>query len=186
MLELLSNKTAGNGRFETVTLDHMCLFKNQWQAWCGLALQPSVDEPTLPQISPACASLLYSFFFTAKATCAEAVDASMMTTLVKLTCAHALLRQRVHPSERHGEMRTTVASACACGAKMRENYDSTALVDAVVAIALCDASLNFLAGVSLMGESFTLDHMVSDAHFDVVQFAKELYAHLLSHMPTPM
>ncbi|ESL10907.1 hypothetical protein TRSC58_01352 [Trypanosoma rangeli SC58] len=186
MLELLSNKAAGNERFEMVTLDRMCLFKNQWLTWCGLALQPSVDEPTLPQISPACASLIYSFFFTAKATCAEAVDASMMTTLVKLTCAHALLRQRVHPSERHGEMQTTVALACACGVKMRENSESTALVDAVAAIALCDASLNFLAGVSLMGESFTLDHMLSDAHFDVMQFAKELYTHLLSHMPTPM
>ncbi|RNF15609.1 uncharacterized protein Tco025E_05473 [Trypanosoma conorhini] len=183
ILELLSNNAAGNERSELDGLDHMCRCKNQWLAWCEWALQPSVDEPIIPHISTPCAALLRSFFFTAKATCAEAVDASMMTILVKLTCAHALLRQRLHPSGAHGDTQAAVALACACGVKVKEAADSTALVDAVAAIALCDASLKFIAGVSLMGEPCTFDLMLSDAQFDVVQFAKELYAHLLSHTP---
>ncbi|EKF32558.1 hypothetical protein MOQ_003587 [Trypanosoma cruzi marinkellei] len=185
ILELLLNNVEGRKMSEMVTIDHINRCKSQWLKCCEWALHPFVDEPNVPQISTACAALLRSFFLTAKANCAEAVDAGMMTALAKLTCAHALLRQSGHYGGKCGNIQKTASSACVCGVKMRERSESTALVDAVVAITLCDASLKFIADVSLMGKSFTFDLMVIDSQFDVLQFAKDLYAHLLSHMPTP-
>ncbi|EAN89933.1 hypothetical protein C3747_60g178 [Trypanosoma cruzi] len=185
ILELLLNNVEWGERSEMVAIDHINRCKSQWLMCCEWALHPFVDEPSVPQITTACAALLRSFFFTAKANCAEAVDAGMMTALAKLTCAHALLRQRAHHGGTCGNIQKTASSACVCGVKMREHSESTALVDAVVAIALCDASLKFIADVSLMGKSFTFDLMVIDTQFDVLHFSKELYAHLLSHMPTP-
>ncbi|KEG13988.1 hypothetical protein DQ04_00681120 [Trypanosoma grayi] len=155
---------------------------SQWHVWREWARAPSVEEPFTPQLSAACSELLRTFFLTAKAICAEATDVSMMNTLVKLTSAHALLRRRAPWRYKRDGNKLTDLVACVCPATKTENGDFTALVDAVVAIALCDASLKFIAGVSLIGELSVFDLIASDDQFNIVQFAKQLHEHLTASL----
>ncbi|GET91779.1 hypothetical protein, conserved [Leishmania tarentolae] len=99
------------------------------------------DTPTL---SGACSRLLSTYFMAAKALCVEGADASMMKTLVKLTLAHTEWRTRLTMvlQERRGHPQTASSPTCA----------ETALIDAVAAVGLCDATLHFFTAKTLLGE----------------------------------
>ncbi|KAH9578352.1 hypothetical protein LSM04_003873 [Trypanosoma melophagium] len=168
---------------DSTVFDFVDRCTNQWDTWCRWALTPSVNEPSIPQLSSACAALLHAFFLSVKANCAQAADASMMTSLVKFTWAHALMRQRLHQKSLNRKFMTTDSSICLCRVINTNNDKYTALIDAIVAIALCDASLKFIGGISLIGEPSVFDSITGNGQFDVVQFAKQLHEYLLSTVP---
>lgn len=98
-----------------------------------------------PELTKACGDLLNTYFLAAKAVCGERVDASMMETLVKLTTDHARLRVRCSHYYYcdNGDGHANAAAA---------EPPQTALIDALVAVGLCDATLYFLTEKTLLGE----------------------------------
>ena len=116
-----------------------------WKA--GAAAAPTVTE--------ACNRLLSSYFVSAKALCGEATDASMMTTLVKLTVVHAQWRHRLAEGcRRHhaGLAYPTALQRVEVSKDLETAGRATALIDAVVAVGLCDATLHFFTAKTLLGE----------------------------------
>lgn len=131
----------------------------EWLEVLGRALQFPTNESALsevplwtymtPTLTPACGNLLHSYFLAAKALGGEVVDTCMMHTLVKVTCHHASMRtrcsafhQQLFPSPSHSSPDTSGG---------RGSPPCTALVDALVAVGLCDATLHFLSGETVMG-----------------------------------
>ncbi|CCW63060.1 unnamed protein product [Phytomonas sp. EM1] len=119
---------------------------------------------TAPRLSQTCGDLLRSYFLAAKSVCGEAVDASMMETLVKLTAAHCQMRTRctyyyylslIHPTpEGEGPAANRPPHRCVEAASVFRGLAAgppiTALVDAVAAIGLCDSTLHFFTQHSLL------------------------------------
>ncbi|KAG5468960.1 hypothetical protein LSCM4_02353 [Leishmania orientalis] len=109
-------------------------------ATTSLSGAPS-DTPTL---SEACSRLLSTYFIAAKALCVEGADAGMMKTLVKLTVAHTKWRTRLTMALQQRSGQSIVASSPTCAV--------TALIDAVAAVGLCDATMHFFTAKTLLGE----------------------------------
>nr|CCC94147.1 conserved hypothetical protein [Trypanosoma congolense IL3000] len=156
---------------------------SQWDSWSNWALSSAVESSSMPRITNPCAALLHAYFLSTKTLCGDTVDVSLMNVLVKLTSAHALLRcnNYVHKKEQtFGSIRTM---ACVCASADLLCAHCTALIDAVVAIALCDASLKFMTGISLVGDTSVFSLALSDDHFNVLHYAKDLHNHLESCIP---
>ncbi|RHW68866.1 hypothetical protein DPX39_100116900 [Trypanosoma brucei equiperdum] len=182
--EVLFGALRGNAECDcNLTVDFFNRCENQWDVWYAWSLARSVEEPTVPQVLPQCSALLHSYFLTVKAICRDAVDVVMMSVLVKITCAHALLRHVGHPRAARRGSSSREKKTCACQVSASTGPVSTALVDAIVAIELCDASLRFMVGVSLIGGTSVFDLIVNDDGFDVMQYARDLQIHLESSMP---
>ncbi|KAG5495002.1 hypothetical protein JKF63_02054 [Porcisia hertigi] len=109
-----------------------------------ISMETSHARISGPTVSEACSQLLSTYFIAAKALCVEGADASMMKTLVKLTVAHAEWRTRltIALQQRAGDPSTAFYPSCG----------ATALIDAVVAVGLCDATLHFFTAKTPLGE----------------------------------
>ncbi|CBZ29838.1 conserved hypothetical protein [Leishmania mexicana MHOM/GT/2001/U1103] len=105
---------------------------------------PSCSPNDTPTLSEACNRLLSTYFIAAKARCVEGADASMMKTLVKLTLAHTEWRTRLTMALPQRTGHPTTASS--------PTRAVTALIDAVAAVGLCDATLHFFTAKTLLGE----------------------------------
>lgn len=115
---------------------------------------PPVWSMKTPTLSQACAGLLRSYFLTAKALGGSAADNTLMESLVKLTCCHALLRLRLcHVMGCPGTASLGHDAPTDTTTTVEEEVAApfTALIDAVVAVGLCDSSLHFLTGTTLLG-----------------------------------
>ncbi|XQJ29987.1 hypothetical protein NXY56_006058 [Leishmania guyanensis] len=110
----------------------------------SIAAAPSYAPNDAPTLSEACSRLLSTYFIAAKALCVEGADASMMKTLVKLTVAHTEWRTRLTVALQQGTGNSITAFSPTCAV--------TALIDAVVAVGLCDATLHFFTAKTLLGE----------------------------------
>ncbi|KPA76777.1 hypothetical protein ABB37_07598 [Leptomonas pyrrhocoris] len=112
------------------------------------------DMSATPTLTEPCNRLLSSYFIAAKALCQEGTDASVMTTLVKLTVTHAQWRCNLTELRlRERTSRSTGGTPRGCvGAAARRPPRATALIDAVVAVGLCDATLHFFTAKALFGE----------------------------------
>jgi hypothetical protein len=116
---------------------------------CSECVTPTVTEP--------CNRLLSAYFIAAKALCGEGTDASMMMTLVKLTVTHAQWRQRfTELCRRHRDTQASSYNASREPTSARKGLCAslsrgTALIDAVVAVGLCDATLHFFTAKTLLG-----------------------------------
>lgn len=104
-----------------------------------------------PTLSEPCNRLLSLYFIAAKAVCPEGADASMMSTLVKLTLTHAQWRWRLTDLQRQLGSRSQSMSRGGREAPPAAT-SVTALIDAVVAVGLCDATLYFFTAKTLLGE----------------------------------
>ncbi|TPP55645.1 hypothetical protein CGC20_11195 [Leishmania donovani] len=109
-----------------------------------VATSPSCSPNDTPALSEACSRLLSTYFMAAKARCVEGADASMMKTLVKLTLAHTEWRTRLTIALPKRTGHPTTASS--------PTRAVTALIDAVAAVGLCDATLHFFTAKTLLGE----------------------------------
>ncbi|CAG9580604.1 conserved hypothetical protein [Leishmania major strain Friedlin] len=110
----------------------------------SFATPPSCSPSDAPALSEACSRLLSTYFIAAKAQCVEGADASMMKTLVKLTLAHTEWRTRLAMALPQRTGHPTAASS--------PTRAVTALIDAVAAVGLCDATLHFFTAKTLLGE----------------------------------
>ncbi|KAH8607145.1 hypothetical protein ERJ75_001446900 [Trypanosoma vivax] len=180
---LLAMLPSGDASNDAAVLERIHMFASQWDALCKRLLLLSGEGPSPPQLSSNCATLLHAYFIAAKANCAETATASMMSTLVKLTCAHALLRAGAHTLSTGSANMTTGVGNGACAAGRWPETNATALIDAAVAISLCDASLGFLTGLSLLGDSSLFDVVGARDGFDIVDYATEMHQHLVSSVP---
>ncbi|CCW66154.1 unnamed protein product [Phytomonas sp. Hart1] len=130
-------------------------------------------DPT-PVLSSAGGDLLRAYFVCAKAVGRDAVDAGMMETLVKLTHAHCQMRTRwtrqydraLRRTRRPGHPPTgqdapSTPPEKGAGRSISDEADgvfralsagppTTALIDAVAAIGLCDGTLHFFTGHALL------------------------------------
>ncbi|KAG5469312.1 hypothetical protein LSCM1_02527 [Leishmania martiniquensis] len=105
---------------------------------------PSGALNEAPTLSEACSRLLSTYFIAAKALCVEGADAGMMKTLVKLTVAHTKWRTRLTMALKQQAGDSIAVSSPTSAA--------TALIDAVAAVGLCDATLHFFTAKTLLGE----------------------------------
>lgn len=145
----------------------------------SLRSSPSQLESQLssgaPAISEKCALLLRMYFLAAKRIFGAAVDSTVLPKLIKITLAHTLIR----------------ASACDAwsGSISPVSYVSL-LIDALVAIALADATLHFMTGKTVLGQCLlsTLEGELSDADLNgehtssstIITITSELVAHFSS------
>eukprot|EP00796_Vickermania_ingenoplastis_P004169 gene4169-3010_t len=89
----------------------------------------------VPCLTEGCGALLQSYHLAAKAVFGSAVETPLMEKLAKLTTAHAVVRSSLQVAAGH-----------------RGEADAhTRLIDALVAIALCDSTLHFITGRTVIG-----------------------------------
>lgn len=127
-------------------------------------------ERCMPGISDACGDLLQQYFLAAKAVFGDAIDTNMMEKLVKLARIHALLRSALWEAastvrgggarwvktegSQNGSGGPPTAAEVGASSKappVASSFSSTYLIDALVAIGLCDNTLHFLTGKTVMG-----------------------------------
>lgn len=141
-----------------VTAPFQRLLQRRRASWLQLLGQtfalPAAGEEVVegrdvaPTLTEACSRLLSTYFIAAKAVCEAGTDASMMTTLVKLTVTHARWRRRLtHLRQQQQQQQRGM-----CSVEPSDAVPVTALVDAVVAVGLCDATLHFFTATTLLGE----------------------------------
>lgn len=140
------------------------LMQKRGNIWCtllgdvlalpSLASGPECATPAAlylsPQLTEACSKLLTTYFLATKAYCADGVDMGVMKTLVKLTNVHALWRTRLSHARQ-----CRLKGSCGWSDSLVEDEKQkggclTALVDALVAINLCDSTLHFFTGKPLL------------------------------------
>lgn len=122
----------------------------------------------VPVMSEGCGELLQQYFLAAKAVFVDAIDTNTMEKLVKLTRTHALLRSALWRAawavgevvQEETKEKTRRYPPRSSGVPMldfrphwRRSADTsvTAYIDALVAIGLCDNTLHFLTGKTVMG-----------------------------------
>lgn len=130
-------------------------FQLQMTDFRGKSTEEDVDGMTsVPTVTDACGQLLQGYFLAAKALFGAAVDTSISFKLVKLTCLHAILRT---------SLQTTAVKISGRQHEGPDRASRTCYVDALVAIGLCDATLHFLSGKTVLGTCVL--HMLQERYY---------------------
>lgn len=136
----------------------------------------------MPVISEACGDLLQQYFLAAKVVFGDAIDTNIMEKLVRWTRMHALLRSAIwcaassvagtlykHEGKRGGRERRGRGERVCCSPTSASRY-TTYFIDALVGIGLCDNTLHFLTGKTVLGRCVL---SLLEAHYGEVMDSEE-------------